>query len=268
MGKIKILITGGNGYIGKSLFNALKGDYNIESVGRDYLDLTDRDQVSDFLSDNEFDVIIHTAVMGGSRLKDDPENTCYNNILMMENLLLNKNKFGRLINFSSGIEDTESQTEYALSKRITSKMVEDSGMGYNLKIYGVFDENEWDTRFIKTNIKNYINKKPIEIFKNKRMDFFYMEDLLTIVRFYIEEDGWKETNLDCCYGKKYSLTDIGNIIGGLENDKYSLNIQNSSSQSNEDYIGESCNLHGFTVDFIGLEEGIKRTYKKLLNNED
>ena len=32
---------------------------------------------------------------------------------------------------------------------------------YNLRIFAVFDENEWDTRFIKTNIRHYINKKPI-----------------------------------------------------------------------------------------------------------
>ena len=49
---------------------------------------------------------------------------------------------------------------------------------YNVRIFAVFDENELESKFVKTNIRHYINKENIEIIQNKYMDFFYMEDLI------------------------------------------------------------------------------------------
>ena len=43
---MNILITGGNGYIAKSLHNALKDKYNVLSVSRDNFDLTNLDNES------------------------------------------------------------------------------------------------------------------------------------------------------------------------------------------------------------------------------
>jgi nucleoside-diphosphate-sugar epimerase len=86
---------------------------------------------------------------------------------------------------------------------------------YNLRIFAVFDENEWDTRFIKTNIRHYINKKPIQIYQNKNMDFFYIPDLVKLVEYYVtNNDLPKEAN--CHYGNTVSLKDIANLINNLD----------------------------------------------------
>jgi hypothetical protein len=44
-----------------------------------------------------------------------------------------------------------------------------------------------DDIFIKANILRYIKKEPIQIHENKCMDFFYMEDLISVVKYYIGE---------------------------------------------------------------------------------
>ena len=41
--KLKILITGGNGYVAKSLYNAYKDVYDVTSITRKDFDLTDGD---------------------------------------------------------------------------------------------------------------------------------------------------------------------------------------------------------------------------------
>jgi hypothetical protein len=56
---------------------------------------------------------------------------------------------------------------------------------YNIRILAVFDENELEYKFVKSNVNNYINKKDIFIFQNKYMDFFHMEDLIILIKHYI-----------------------------------------------------------------------------------
>ena len=48
---------------------------------------------------------------------------------------------------------------------------------FNLRIYGIFDHDEWNSRFIKSNILRYINKeKIIQMFDERffRMWEFYL----------------------------------------------------------------------------------------------
>jgi hypothetical protein len=86
----------------------------------------------------------------------------------------NKNRFGKLINFASGAEfdrmsAINSNTNdlnnsyptdyYGMSKNIISRIIQDCLNCYNFRVYGVFGEDEDDTRFIKSNIKRYKNKK-------------------------------------------------------------------------------------------------------------
>ena len=87
---MNILITGGNGYIAKSLFTALKDKYNVMSISRYDFDLTDREATNNFFKHRLFDVVIHCAVKGGSRLAEDNGNITDDNLSMYYNLLANK----------------------------------------------------------------------------------------------------------------------------------------------------------------------------------
>ena len=70
----KILITGANGYIGKTLNNAFKDKYDITLLTRQTVDLYNFDQVKEFFKDKHFDVVIHCAIKGGGRLDLDDSN--------------------------------------------------------------------------------------------------------------------------------------------------------------------------------------------------
>ena len=177
---MKILITGGNGYIAKALSFNLD---NVTSVTRKDFDLTDREATDDWFYGRYFDIVIHTAIKGGSRLQKDNSDIFYQNIQMFYNLLNNKHCFGKLLNFGSGAELNMPTDPYGLSKNVISKIIDLTDNFYNIRIYGVFDENELDTRFIKSNIKRYINKQPIIIHQDKLMDFFYMKDLIKLVKY-------------------------------------------------------------------------------------
>ena len=253
---MKILITGGNGYIAKALSFNLD---NVTSVTRKDFDLTDREATDDWFYGRYFDIVIHTAIKGGSRLQKYNSDVFYQNIQMFYNLLNNKHCFGKLLNFGSGAELNMPTDPYGLSKNVISKIIDLTDNFYNIRIYGVFDENELDTRFIKSNIKRYINKQPIIIHQDKLMDFFYMKDLIRLVEYFIYENDLPK-NIDCVYGgPSHSLLDIANMINNLSDHKVEIKV---NGEKGKKYIGD---WNPLNIKWKGLKPGIKETYKKLLN---
>jgi len=256
---MKVLITGGNGYIAKSIYNILSKKYTITTISRNDFNLEDTEQTDKWFENKTFDAVIHTAIKGGSRLEIEKDNISDLNLKMFNNLLLNKDKFKKLISFGSGAEFFLEHTPYGKSKKIINKKINNINNFYNLRVFGVFDKEEKDTRFIKANILRYLNKQPMQILTNKIMDFIYMEDLVSIVDYYLQHDNLiKEIN--CCYEQKYTLKNIADIINQLDSYKVDINIQNKNIL--EFYCGES----SLPIDTIGLSKGIENTFRKIKDN--
>ena len=254
---MKILITGGNGYIAKSINNALWEKHHILSPGREELDLLDSKSVDTFFEGKYFDVVIHTATLGGSRLKEEDETVSFYNLIMFYNLIRKKEQFNKLISFGSGAEFNTEYSPYGFSKKVINKLIHKHDNFYNLRIYAVFDEKEKDTRFIKSNIKHYLNNEPIVIHQDKLMDFIYMPDLISIIEYYITgENLLKE--IDCIYDDTVSLSNIAKQINNLSIGKVLINIEDPLPGQN--YIGTYSKL---PIAFIGLEQGIKNVFDRL-----
>lgn len=270
---LKVLITGCDGYIARNLADRFPY-YDLTLTNRKNLNLLDHIQVKNFFADKYFDVVIHTATSGGSRLKEDEMNVFYENCLMHQNILENSQSFDKYISFGSGAEldrryniDTSTDLRsafpidpYGMSKNYIAK----SGIMYpnfhNIRIFNVFNHDELATRMIKNNIINYINKKPIVIHQNKYMDFFFMDDLCKVVKFVIDSNHSQKI-INCCYQNKFSLYDIAQIINNLSD--YQVDIISENDQLGLHYFGEY-NLHLFNIELTGLHLGIVKTYEKLL----
>ena len=253
---MRILVTGKNGYVGSGIINKLKAyNYDVIGVGRDDFDLTDRKSTNTYFKDKYFDVIIHTAICGGSRLILDGNDVLANNLNMFYNLMANAHKFKQLISFGSGAELNFPSDPYGLSKSIIADTISSHSKLNNIRIFGVFDENEWDTRFIKTCLKNYKNKEPMVIHQNKLFDFIYMDDLVTIVNFIILKPNIK--SIDGCYRESYTLREIANYINTLDN--HICDIKLKLTNIGSPYTG---NFKNYNLDLIGLKQGIKQTYDK------
>jgi len=253
---MKILITGSNGYIARSIINSFNDKYEIIGLSRYDADLTVSNDVDNFFKKHKvFDVIIHTAITGGSRLVVENSDVIDKNLKMYYNLLNHREKYNKFISLGSGAELYHTNTPYGLSKKVIHESILDKQNFYNIRIFGLFDENELPTRFIKSNIIRYIKKESIEIYESKKMDFFYMEDLISLIDLYLKNDNLlKEVN--CSYIEKYSLLNIADIINNLNDYKVPI-IYNKSR--GKDYIGE----FNLPISYLGLEYGIKSSYNKL-----
>lgn len=252
---MNILITGGNGYVAQSIYKALKNEHNITLITRQDFDLVDTKATNAWFQDKYFDIVIHTAIVGGSRLKPEDESIIKSNLQMWRNLLQNQSNFDRLIQFGSGAEIYAKDTPYGLSKHVIAESIKDKPNFTNIRIFAVFDKNELDRRFIKSNIKRYINKEPIVIHQDKYMDFFYMEDLIEILKYSFTHPEIKV--IDCTYPSSYKLSEIANLINSLSNYKVPIQIENSDL--GREYVGNFVDLG---INLKGIEYGIKTVYNE------
>jgi GDP-L-fucose synthase len=258
---MRILITGANGYVGKSLHNALRDKHYVTVITRNEVDLTKATEVKLFFDKSHFfDIVLHCASAGTPDPRSEDWNIMDNNLKMYYNLLQNRNRFARLIHFGSGAETYLPSTPYGYSKKVIAKSILHQDNFYNIKIFGMFDENEWDTRFIKANIKRYIAKESIQINESKFMDFFYMGDLVKVIEYYInEQEPPKE--FDCVYYESfYTLYGLSYLINKLDN--YEVEIIYGESNG-DDYVSKYRTQ--LPIEFIGLEQGIRNVYNKLKN---
>ena len=97
---MKVLITGGSGYIAKKLAAGLS-DYEVDTITRADLDLTDENACRTFFYNSAYDVVIHTAIEGGSRLKEDNTKVLENNLKMYFNLLNYAAQSAKFISFGT-----------------------------------------------------------------------------------------------------------------------------------------------------------------------
>lgn len=256
---MKVLITGGNGYIAKSLYASLSNLHEITLITREDFDLTNSVQTAAWFSNKIFDVVVHTAIVGGSRLKADTTEILDSNLRMYYNLLDNHKHFKRLINIGSGAEMYSTHTPYGMSKRIIRESLLDKPNFYNVRVFAVFDENELDTRFIKSNVIRYINREPMLVHQDKAMDFFYMKDFLRIINLYISADS-PPKEIDCSYPQQSYLSDVTMIINELSN--YIVPIICLNSGITDEYTGQFTDLG---LEFDGLHSGIQQVYRELCN---
>ena len=225
---MKILITGAKGVVGSFLAEKLK-DHDVFVLGRETVDISNRKQVDEFFNNHKepFDVVLHCAIVGANRIREMDWNILDNNLKMYYNILDNKAKYKRLISFGSGAEIFLSHTPYGLSKKVISQSILGQDNAYNIVIFGLFGEKE--KRFVYTILNSYANKQDIEIYEKKFMDFFYMEDLWSVVKYYLYAKN-PPKYVDCSYtNSKRTLHDIAEYINTLDDHRVDIKLKFNKS---------------------------------------
>ena len=201
---MKVCVLGSNGFVGSNLLK----DTNWNGVTRRELDLMDQHAVEKHFNEHKYDVVIHCAVVGGSRLKPDDGDVAYKNILMFENVV---GVFkGKLIYFSSGaaLRGNPPTDPYGLSKWVIDRRIETIPDAYSLRIWGCYGPGELPSRF------SAVCKREghVVIDQDRYFDFIDIEDVRKIVKEYVNGNKIKkECNL--VYPEKLLLSQWAEKFG-------------------------------------------------------
>lgn len=202
-----ICVLGAGGFIGKNLIE-MNPDW--VSVTRKDLDLLDKVAVDDFFRSHTFDTVVHCAVVGGSRMKQDDYDVTYKNIIMFYNVVEYLHKsFKKFIYFSSGAALQNPLTPYGLSKHIIEKQIDGIQDAYYLRIWGCYGPHEVPTRFSSMCKRD----GHVVIHKDRYFDFVNIEYVNKIVKLYIIG----EINTKCFHlvdeGPKKTLSEWAPVFG-------------------------------------------------------
>lgn len=225
---MKILLTGGNGFIGRNILDLLKDKYEILAPNRQELNLLDSHAVLEYIKINNPELILHAATAGGNRKNNVQPDIIKNNLIIFYNLLASKDFFNRMIVFGSGAEYDKRQNlhlvsendfgnnvpvdEYGLSKFTISKL--EGGLDFitHLRFFGVFGKHEdYQTRFISNSICKALLDLPITMNQNVYFDYIYVDDAIKIVDQIIKNKP-RETFYNVGSGKQVDLLTITKII--------------------------------------------------------
>ena len=94
------------------------------------------------------------------------------------------------------------------------------------------------------------------IFKDRKVDFFFMDDFVTLLKHYIDSDKTLTFELDLCYSRKYYLSEIAEMINNLSD--HNVEIIKQGNYEEYPYCGYSNSIE--CIEYDGLEKGIGDCY--------
>lgn len=205
---MKILITGADGFIGKSLLEYLsKKNISVIGISRKIsnkklqkISLFNSKKLQSFINRNKFDAVIHLAA---SINEEDPDTMLKNNYITTLNLL-NACKSTKKFIFTSShavygkseylpIDEKHpknSVTNYGLSKIICENLCKMFHNSYNLdmiilRLSSVYGKGQTSKTLIPTLISHSIKKEPIQLHQYKNgyqiMDLINIQDVCRVI---------------------------------------------------------------------------------------
>lgn len=253
---MRILLTGGSGFIGRNLLEGLKDEYEVFAPRHAELEVTDTNAVRNYLKKNKINVVIHTAVKGGD--------TVLENILrMFMSIYSNLDLLDRFINFGSGAEyaktrdlkevkETElgkyiPQDNYGLGKLICSQLSSGNKKIVTLLPFGIYGKYEdYRFKFISNSIVKNLFCLPIKIKQDVIFDYLYIKDLIPVVRFFLKNQKFfGDYNLTTT--RSISLKEIVEIINKISDKPSKITIEDRNY--NFQYTGSNKKIKSVMKDF-------------------
>lgn len=285
---MKILITGGSGFVGKNLKEQLSDKYEIYAPTSGELNLLEKKMVKSYISRHCFDLVIHCANMNSTRKMETTEYAVLDgNLRMFFNLERCRDAYGKMYYFGSGAEydmrhyipdmqeeyfDTHVPKDpYGFSKYVMSKSCRADGNIYDLRLFGVYGKyEEWERRFISNAICRALKGKDITIQKNVYFDYLWIDDLCDIMRWFIENDP-KHHHYNVCRGSKIDLYSLACMVRKILD--IDCDIAVSEQGWKPEYTGDNTRLleELGNYRFTGFEESISKLcefYKEHINEID
>lgn len=270
--KKKILLLGGEGFIGRNISKYLSDYYSCFSLGIEKSLFTDRNDV--FIQGNpyidiipnKYDVIIHLIdnIISLDGFKEQE-------LKLLKNITFLKE--GHCILFSSSVVYVNPNSEYAKRKILLENIYKEYCSKNNINltifrlfnIYGEFQMPNRQGSLIANLLINYLRGEITEIKDmNARRDFIFAFDMVKFVHFAIENNYFEVTDIATT-----KLITIKELIDMIEKEVILDKLKIRNSNGKENAICPIANNELISqIPLISTTEGLKKTfdfYKKNLS---
>lgn len=266
---MKILVTGGNGFVGGFIAKHLAEEHEVFTPPSKVLNLTDLEQVNEWFTNNEVDAVVHCALSGREVLSSTDPKYLSDGLLMFRNLWLNKLKYKMFINLGTAYEcdlsvsnDNIREEEilnhlpvssYGYAKNIVARIIRETPNFYNLRLFGVFHETESPIRFFS----KVRNDPEVTINNDVYLDYIYLPDIFPMIDCILAGDA-QHRDINMVYPYKYQLSHLAEVLcyhSDLPITKIKIKNPNGNNLT-----GDNLRFSSYGFNLIGLEQGL-RNYK-------
>lgn len=293
--KIKILITGSTGFVGKKLVRKLiQEGYNILEVTRDinkskeiFGESTDKLEVNDVDFKSKImsfkpNIVVHLAsILTSSDNIEDIKNLVTTNLMFFSILLdsvssINLKLFintGTSAEYGSLNHEYQPAYFYAATKTASRSILDYYSVTYKFKQttvvpYTIYGENDSQKKIINLIIDSTKSKNPIDLSPGKQvLDFIHVDDVVKFYLLLIKNSNKlsNKTNFKLGTGSGYNLKELANKIETLSNNKTNINWGGKDYRPS-DIMYSVADLSEIKKYFdwrpkISLDEGLKKMLK-------
>lgn len=280
---MKLMVTGGSGFIGRNLIEYLSKSHSVHFPTHAELELTDENAVRAYFNLHKFDAVIHSAVRPGHRNAKDPSKQLFINLRMFHNILRNRHSFGKMLFLSSGavydvskpmmkVREDDFDTyvpsdEHGFSKYVIAKSVENLDNVVELRIFGIFGKYEdYAIRFISNAICKALFDLPITLRQDRMFDYLYIDDLMPVIDYFLNAGG-RYRAYNVTPDAAVSLLGLAEKIRTLSGKNVPIRV--GSPGSGLEYSGNNARLRQEIPDlkFTAIDPALRRLYDWYENNK-
>lgn len=271
---VKLILTGGTGFIGRSIVSGLRRSYDVLAPRREDVDLSIPADVLPFLSGADAEYLVHCAIANPEKLVDCGKSIYDDTIRIFDALV--QYPFRGIIYIGSGAEYDKSQDivevteedfgkhipadEYGRAKYELTERARASANVYNLRIFGCYGPGEPERRFLRHAIMCCLKGEELTIRRDCRFSYVHVADLgRAMLRILEGEPRYHDYNI--CGGRPYRLSELAEMVKELTGARVPIRILDDE-MANE-YTGSDDRFIAEFPDFkwTPIDEGIRDEIK-------
>lgn len=283
---MKVLLTGGSGFIGRNFIERYSGRYEIFAPTSQEVDLTKIRQVSDYFSDNKFDAVIHAAGKSdgysGSVVEADNlvmfKNVQYETILHgIKKLIV----IGDAADFDrskiiDGITEDKfgasiPQDAYGLGRYLITLLASKDKISTVLRFFSVYGKyaDPGASKTMEIIARAVTGKKIVDIERDKQFSAIYIDDALKVIAAFLDND-FPKGEYNVASDKPLTLIETAKTarrLAAKNERKIEINVKNEGAERNYTADVQKLKTVMPSLRFTSHATGIKNVYEFLMKHK-
>ena len=277
---MKILVTGGSGFIGKAFIKRCRKQFDIVAPTHEQMDLTDARSVQRQFAAQKFDAVLHLA---GLSERGKHETLEADNLIMFKNIQYMAIAHGvkKLITVGEGVEFDRSRPIIDYTESMFGKYIPTDGYGLGrylinllaskdkittvLRIFNVYGAGGGLTRPInKIVAAGARGKKQITIDRDKVVSGISVDDAVKVIAEFLRGD-YPRGDYNIVAHDKMSYVEIAKVVRRLvRKDGGNIDIIVKNTTQDNEYSASNQKLaNTLPVRITSMQNGVKKLYEEL-----